>query len=165
MFAYTPFDAAIHFGDAVWAGALTELLFGEEMVPVCAPAMHGSLNALPPQALEHHILLHQSARPDAWRDWFQLAGLHDVNAMGGPRYELFSMLVEAAKAGLGVALVPRFFVLTELATGELHVPCPLAMRSQHQYYLVYPEDKAESASLQVFRQWLRQQAHAYRQAS
>ncbi len=163
MFADTPFDAAIHFGDPVWAGALTEHLFGEEMVPVCSPALHAAAAPLPPAELARHCLLHQSARPDAWGDWFNLAGLPDVNAMGGPRYELFSMLVEAAKAGLGVALVPRFFVLNELASGELREPCPLAMRSPHQYYLVYPENKAESASLQVFRHWLREQATAYRQ--
>lgn len=165
MFTDTPFDAAIHFGDPVWPGALTEYLFGEEIVPVCSPALLKGKTQIEPAELESLPLLHQSARPDAWRAWFEVAGMSNVNAMGGARYELFSMLVEAAKVGLGVALVPRFFVLNEIASGDLLVPCPCVLRNQRSYYLVYPENKVGSASLQVFCQWLREQATAYREVT
>ncbi|WP_263770253.1 LysR family transcriptional regulator [Propionivibrio soli] len=164
MFTDTPFDAAIHYGDPVWPGALSEFLFGEDMVPVCSPALLKGRTQIEPAELEQLPLLHQSARPDAWHDWFEVAGLSNVNAMGGSRYELFAMLVEAAKAELGVTLVPRFFVLKELASGELVTPCPQVLHSQRSYYLVYPENKVGSASLQVFRQWLRDQAAEYREA-
>ena len=70
--------------------------------------------------------------------------------------------VEAAKAGLGVALMPRFFVLSEIASGELVVPCPHVLRNRRSYYLVYPEDKQGSESLQSFCAWLREQARRYR---
>ncbi len=163
MFTDTPFDAAIHFGDPGWPGALTEYLFGEEIVPVCRPGMLKGEIPIAPAELEKLPLLHQSARPDAWREWFEVAGLSNVNAMGGSRYELFSMLVAAAKAGLGVALVPRFFVIGEIASGDLVIPSPYILRNQRSYYLVYPENKVGSASLQVFRQWLREQARIYRE--
>ena len=159
----TPFDAAIHYGDPVWPGALTEYLFGEEMIPVCSPELLNGKTLIEPAELERMPLLHQSARPDAWREWFAVAGLSNVNAMGGARYELFAMLVEAARAGLGVALMPRFFVLSEIATGELVVPCSAVLHSQRSYYLVYPESKVESLPLQVFCQWLREQASNYRE--
>jgi DNA-binding transcriptional LysR family regulator len=45
--------------------------------------------------------------------------------MVGARYELFSMLVEAARAGMGVALVPRFLVQQEISSGNLLMPCEL----------------------------------------
>jgi DNA-binding transcriptional LysR family regulator len=163
MFTDTHFDAAIHYGDPVWPGAITEYLFGEDMVPVCSPALMNGKKRIEPAELEQLPLLHQSARPDAWRDWFAVAGLSNVNAMGGSRYELFSMLVEAAKAGLGVTLVPHFFVLNELASGELVTPCSHVLHSQRSYYLVYPENKVGSASLQVFCKWLREQASTYRE--
>jgi DNA-binding transcriptional LysR family regulator len=165
IFTDTPFDAAIHFGDPVWPGALTEYLFGEEMVPVCSPALLDGRTHIAPAELESLPLLHQSARPDAWREWFDVAGRANVNAMGGSRYELFSMLVEAARAGLGVALVPRFFVLSEIASGELIIPSEHVLHNPRSYYLVYPENKLGSPSLQVFCQWLRDQASAYRAAS
>ncbi len=162
MFTDTPFDAAIHFGDPVWPGALAEYLFGEEIVPVCAPALLGGRVALSPEELVEMPLLHQSARPDAWREWFEGVGLGAVNAMGGARFELFSMLVTAAKFGLGVALVPSFFVMKDVAAGELVIPCKHVLKSRRSYYLVYPENKAGSPTLQLFCAWLLRQAEAFR---
>ena len=163
MFNDTAFDAAIHDGDPVWPGAITEYLFGEEMIPVCSPSLIDGPMPIDPAELENLPLLHQSARPDAWRAWFEAAGVANVNAMGGARYELFSMLVVAARVGLGVALVPRFFVLSEIAAGELVMPCSAVLRSQRNYYLVYPENNVGSAPLQTFCHWLREQAEAYRE--
>jgi DNA-binding transcriptional LysR family regulator len=131
------------------------------MVPVCKSSLLDGKSAVEPSELEKMPLLHQSARPDAWREWFEIAGMPNVNAMGGSRYEIFAMLVEAAKAGLGVALMPKFFVLDEIASGELVVPCPYVLHNQRSYYLVYPEDKQGSESLQVFCGWLRVQAKTY----
>ncbi|BEV73723.1 MULTISPECIES: transcriptional regulator GcvA [unclassified Paludibacterium] len=166
MFTDTPFDAAIHFGDPVWPGAVAEFLFGEEIVPVCSPKLlEKEKLPLDPHDLKRFTLLHQSARPDAWHQWFDMLHIADINAMRGPRYELFSMLVEAARAGLGVALVPRFFVLGELASGDLLVPCTHSMKSERGYYLVYPERKSTSAALQIFMQWLVDKAQRYRQAT
>lgn len=162
MFNDTPFDAAIHFGDPIWPGAVIEYLFGEEMIPVCNPGLMHGQTRIEPEKLAKMALLHQSSRPEAWRQWFDMMGVRGVNVMGGPRYELFSMLIPAAQAGLGVALVPHFFVQKELASGELVSPCPVTLSSQRGYYLVYPEDRAGSASLQAFGQWLHGQAEAYR---
>jgi len=165
MFNDTDFDAAIHYGDPVWPGAIAEYLFGEDMVPVCSPALLKGKTQIDPDELERLPLLHQSARPDAWREWFAAAGLANVNAMGGARYELFSMLVEAALAELGVALVPRFFVLSEIASGQLVSPCSTVLHSQRNYYLVYPENRVGSVPLQTFCRWLREQAQSYREAA
>jgi len=162
LFTDTPFDAAIHFGAPVWPGALTEYLFGEETVPICSPRLLDGATGVEPAALAEFTLLQQSSRPEAWRQWFDAAHLHEVNAMQGPRYELFSMLVEAARAGLGVALVPRFFVSGEIASGELVVPCDRPLRSNKGYYLVFPEQKQGSAILQAFRDWLLAKAAEYR---
>ena len=162
MFNDTPFDAAIHFGDPIWPGAVIEYLFGEEMIPVCNPALLKGRSRIEPDELATMPLLHQSSRAEAWRQWFGMAGVRGVNVMGGPRYELFSMLIPAAEAGLGVALVPHFFVQKELDSGALVSPCPMALSSQRGYYLVYPEDRAGSASLQAFGKWLHEQAASYR---
>lgn len=163
IFTDTPFDAAIHFGEAVWPGAESDYLFGEVMIPVCAPSLLEGSALLSPMELAKTPLLHQSARPEAWREWFEEAGVPNVSALHGPRYELFSMLVEAARAGLGTALVPQFFVVGEIASKELVIPCHIPLHSQRGYYLVYPEDKKiKSTSLQSFRDWLISNAATYR---
>jgi DNA-binding transcriptional LysR family regulator len=169
MFETTDFDAAIHFGNPVWPGAIARHLFGEEMTPVCSPALLASqgavdADALPPD-LSRFTLLHQSARPDAWRQWLAQAGMLEVPCMRGQRYELFSMLVEAARAGLGMALVPRFFVANELASGELKAPFAPTLRNEKGYYLVYPEAKQNCRLLRAFETWLLGMARSYCEAS
>jgi DNA-binding transcriptional LysR family regulator len=81
--------------------------------------------------------------------------------MKGQRYELFSMLVEAAKAGLGVALIPRFLVVQELKSGELVRPCDLSLPNDKGYYLVYPERKQNSPLITTFERWLVRTAREY----
>ncbi|NVH71585.1 hypothetical protein FSB08_03245 [Paraburkholderia sp. JPY432] len=71
------------------------------------------------------------------------------------------MLVEAARAGLGIALVPRFFVSHELELGELIVPCNLSLRSDKGYYLVYPECKQNMPLVQAFERWMLSEAGRY----
>ncbi len=56
-------------------------------------------------------------RPTAWPDWFAAAGLDDPRVHRGPRFEQFSMIAQAAVAGIGIALVPRFLIEEELGSG------------------------------------------------
>ncbi|WP_018150549.1 transcriptional regulator GcvA [Leeia oryzae] len=161
LFTDTPFDAAIHFGTDIWPGARAEYLFGEETVPVCSPKLLDTQQCNDITDLAKLTLLHQSARHDAWRKWFNAAGYPHQNAMVGPRFELFSMLVEAAKAKLGVALVPRFLVQEELSTGVLVIPFNLSLKTDMGYYLVYPDNNANNTALQKFSEWLLAQAREY----
>lgn len=161
LFKDTPFDAAIHFGDPVWPGSVTKYLFGEEITAVCSPGLLAGITHLSPRDVADFTLLHQSARPDVWRQWLAQAAIYDVDSMKGQRYELFSMLVEAARAGLGIALIPRFLIAQELKSGELIRPFDLTLPNDRGYYLVYPERKQNSPLIQTFEHWLLTTAQRY----
>jgi DNA-binding transcriptional LysR family regulator len=161
LFADTDFDAAIYFGDADWSGTESHRLMGENPMPVCSPALLGSKKHLTPNEIAELPLLQQTTRPYAWRQWFNSQHLNIPRDMTGPRYELFSMLAQAAMHDMGIALIPPFLIQRELAEKRLVVANPNALSSIKAYYLMIPERKVESASLRAFRDWLVNQAQSY----
>ncbi|AHL36700.1 LysR family transcriptional regulator [Pseudomonas brassicacearum] len=161
LFADTEFDAAIYFGDADWSGTESHKLMGENPMPVCSPALLGNQNSLTAQAIAELPLLQQTTRPYAWRQWFSSQNLNIARDLTGPRYELFSMLAQAAMHDMGVALIPPFLIQRELAEKRLVVANRNALSSIKAYYLMIPERKVESASLRAFRDWLVRQAMDY----
>jgi len=163
LFADTAFDAAIYFGDGDWSGTEAHYLMPEEPLPVCSPELLGERTQFAATELANLPLLQQSTRPYAWRQWFAAQGLNVPRDMSGPRYELFSMLAQAAMHGMGVALIPPFLIQRELDAGLLVPAHPAALLSSDRAYrLMIPERKAESAALRAFRDWLLQAAREYR---
>ncbi|MFJ3486754.1 LysR family transcriptional regulator [Pseudomonas sp. NPDC090202] len=161
LFADTDFDAAIYFGDADWSGTESHRLMSENPMPVCSPALLGSRDRLDARELADMPLLQQTTRPYAWRQWFNSQEMNVSRDMTGPRYELFSMLAQAAMHDMGVALIPPFLIQRELAERRLVIANHHALSSVKAYYLMIPERKVESASLKAFRDWLVHQAEAY----
>ena len=165
LFADTAFDAAIHFGDGDWSGSQAHFLMRENAQPVCSPALLDGRQQLTASELASLPLLQQSTRPYAWRQWFGQQGLSVAHDLGGPRYELFSMLAQAAGHGMGVALIPPFLIERELAEGRLKVANQQPVPGEKAYYLIVPERKVESAALRAFRDWLLPAALAYQAQS
>ncbi len=165
IFVDTPFCAAINCHPDSWPGTMSDFLFNEEVIPICSPSLLQGAQSLEPHELLALPLLHQLTRPDEWREWFEHLGVQNANPMGGARYELVSMQMEAAKAGLGVVLTPRIFVHEDLMSGKLVCPCPQPMKDVRGYYLIYPSSKLESTPYQLFRSWLCEQAAVFRQES
>jgi len=161
LFADTDFDAAIYFGDADWSGTESHKLMGENPMPVCSPALLDGRDDLSPEAIAEMPLLQQTTRPYAWRQWFNSQNLNIARDLTGPRYELFSMLAQAAMHDMGIALIPPFLIQRELAEKRLVVANSNALSSIKAYYLMIPERKVESASLKAFRDWLVEQARSY----
>jgi DNA-binding transcriptional LysR family regulator len=169
LFKDTNFDAAIHFGQPTWPGTVAEYLFKEQVIAVCNPGLleHDCFHRA--EEILNYPLLHLTSRPDAWRNWFHKMELSGINAMQGSRYEHFSILISAACAGLGIALIPQFLISNELARKELTVVFDYPLQSRGAYYLVTPEDNISNSALQSFKEWilteaddtgdLRQKAH------
>ncbi len=161
LFSDTEFDAAVYFGDGDWSGTASHLLMRENPMPVCSPALLAGQSGLSAERIASLPLLQQTTRPYAWRQWFGSLGLNVPRDMSGPRYELFSMLAQAAMHEMGVALIPPFLIQRELREGRLMLALNHAYSSDKAYYLMIPERKVESAALQSFRDWLVRQARDY----
>jgi DNA-binding transcriptional LysR family regulator len=101
-----------------------------------------------------HLLLKVAARPDAWNQWFSTYGVALNPMRPGPQFELTSHLIQAAIAGIGVGLVPRFLVEDELGSGALIVPVDAPLATGLGYYLFVPPHKALPPSLASLKDWL-----------
>lgn len=157
-FAGEAFDAAIHFGRADWPRADHDFLFREMAVPVCAPDWLRQHPIATPADMVTQTLLVQTDRRDAWSRWFAHAGVPGQTAPSGPAYEHFLMIAEAAAAGAGIALLPRFLIEPELRAGTLVVPLDLPLTTDDAYYLVSPAGVARTPALEKFRRWIRSEA-------
>jgi len=157
ILAGSGFDAAIHFEHPAWAGMHLHRLLEEVLVPVCSPALLASAGAN--LSLDELPRLHRRQNPDAWQLYAHEAGIVLTNSAVGARYDLHSMLIEAALAGLGVALVPRLYVGAELEQGRLVAPWPDGKAIAKNFCLVLPEPiELNEAPLQAFAKWMLQEA-------
>jgi LysR family transcriptional regulator, glycine cleavage system transcriptional activator len=150
-FSGSDIDAAIYFGAPAWPNIHAEHLIGETLVPVCSPklARPGSR----PATLARHRLLRLLPLPRAWPQWFEAAGIGDVEVGHSLGFEHFSMCIEAAISGLGVALMPDFLVVEDIRAGRLCVPHPRTIRTELAYFLIYPNSKHALPTVRSFRDW------------
>ncbi|MCZ6469933.1 MAG: LysR family transcriptional regulator [Gammaproteobacteria bacterium] len=156
----SPFDfqsedlhAAIHYGSPDWPGTNSSFLMSEKSVPVCSPEFL-SLNPLENTgALTQLPLLHLATRPDAWKNWFDSNGLELPRAQG-MLFEQISIIAQAAVGGLGVALLPKFLIQSELDRGELVIIVDKPLQSDAGYHLITPVDKSDYAPIAAFRKWI-----------
>lgn len=157
-FATDPFDAAIHFGEPFWPGAMCVPLMTEDVVPVCSPTFQEAQSIRTREDLTRCCLMHKPTRPMLWAEWFEQAGVDAPFPLRGPSFGQFSMLAQGAAAGLGVALLPRFLIEEEIATGKLVVLFNIPLRSERAYYLVMPEAQSASPLIERFKEWLLEEA-------
>lgn len=162
---------AIRFGPEPARGVAAERLLIDTLFPVCAPSLLETGPALSrPADLAAHTLLHVSwrlagadRRFPGWREWLDFAGAGEVAAPVHQSYSLFSLALDQAIAGRGVALTTRSVVADRLASGVLVAPFDdrYAMPSPFDYWLVRPISGSPPPLAHRFCEWLRLEAEAF----
>ena len=155
------FDVAIHHGKPIWPHATLEFLFGERMVVIARQDLIGD-KIKHAEDLLQFPLLYSTTRPESWRQWFDMAGVPDIpESPNSTGFELQSFVVRAAEAGLGVGLVPEFFVPDSAWACGVVRAHPLSMPAEDSYHLVYPLEMRDKYPLQCFRTWILQEAQRF----
>lgn len=153
-------DLAIHYGRPVWPKAVCTYLCSEDVVPVGSPTLVSRFRqsgGADVAALAAMPLLHMESRPTLWFEWLAAQGTEPRLGFRGHRFDQFSLIIEAAAAGLGLALVPRYLIGQELERGRLLVVLDLPLRTEPNYYVVQPEGRTADALPAAFRDWLGEQ--------
>lgn len=149
--------AAIYFGLAEWPNAEMRYLMPEYIVPVGAPSLLGDRPINSPDELRQFTLIQHTSWPQIWNEWFSRAGASFVQGDAGPKFEYFSLVIEAAVAGIGVALLPKFLIRREIENGLLAMVFDEPMRCEEAYHFVYPKRYERNPNVLCFADWLTEQ--------
>ncbi|MCU1723169.1 LysR substrate-binding domain-containing protein [Pseudomonas sp. 5P_5.1_Bac1] len=153
-FARSGVDLALRRDDFQWEDGLQVRKICDEWVgPVISPA-----RSLPAYGFAGQRLLHSATRPGAWATWLRLSGQPD-DSEGRADYEHFYLCIQAAVAGLGVAMASRMMVDDELASGQLQAPHGF-VRDGSAYVLLCPQPWEESEKCRRFADWVVEKTHS-----
>lgn len=118
-------DATLVFGQAPWPAGLEVIKVTDEAIgPVVSPRYNAfsALNPKQPTSLLEHKVLATSSRLQAWPEWCRAMGVEPEALKVSQHFEHLYFLLEAAAAGLGIAIAPEPLVADDILAGRLCAP-------------------------------------------
>ncbi|WP_342616412.1 LysR substrate-binding domain-containing protein [Rhodoferax sp. GW822-FHT02A01] len=129
----------------------------EEIFPVCSPKFLKE-NPLPDlKALAHSplLLLEERYRPRmAWKDWLARFGISLPRQPRLFRFNDYSIVLQAAIEGQGVAQGWRHIVQPLIAQGLLVRPIDASVTTDQPLYITAPQGKALRTDVAYLKDWL-----------
>lgn len=166
-FRASPHDASIEFCSGASGDIIADRVLDLKLQPYAARSvarryMKARARQLAPDALLNLLgnepLIRHTTVQEAWTGWmataFPNAELDPRQMHGGPVYDLLSMALNGAIAGIGVALLPQYVAHGAVGSGQLVQLSHLSWTAANAYYLRQPSWKGDFAPLQKFRDWL-----------
>jgi LysR family glycine cleavage system transcriptional activator len=152
-------DIAIRHGLGNYPGLIAEYLLAPVLLPVASPKLlSDGPPILEPVDCLAYPLLQDTDRSD-WRLWFSAVGVSDdPRAERGPAFTDDLLLLRAAIAGQGIALVRDVYAAEELASGRLALALDRPWPTDFAYYAVVLPDAAKRQPARAFIDWLKEEA-------
>ncbi|MCE1162427.1 MAG: LysR substrate-binding domain-containing protein [Thiomonas sp.] len=154
----------------------TTFLFGEEITPVCSPAL--AQNGRAPTRLEDlprcvwidDVRVHGAppiARANmqalSWGGWYAGLGLPQPEPQRWLRFNYTYQVIQAAVAGQGVAMGQIGLIRDLLAAGTLIAPVGRRVDAGYGYYLATRAGSPQRPEVAAMLAWLQQQFTAWRE--
>jgi LysR family glycine cleavage system transcriptional activator len=155
-------DVGVRYGSGPYAGLYVERLRGETVIAVANPRVATRLRR-PADLAEATLLRNSSMSWDAtfpdWPTWLQGLGVSPRKRLRVREFEEATFVIDAALAGLGVALVWRTLVSADLAAGRL-VALFNEQPLTNAYHFVCLPERLNEPGIAAFRQWLKDETRA-----
>jgi LysR family glycine cleavage system transcriptional activator len=139
-------------------------LFGEELFPVCSPALQsqGGHRLRTIADLEHHSLLHMDHARDHmdWDTWLAAYGHAGLRPAASVRFDTYEQMIQAAVGGQGVAMGIGRLVSGLMASGQLIAPFGQSSIGTRAYYIVRSAVTHDRPQVRAFVEWLVTEATA-----
>jgi LysR family glycine cleavage system transcriptional activator len=161
-YSHPPFDAAILHSASQWPGTISYHLFDEDMVAVASPKLAAGLEIRAASDITKFPLLHNMGGPSRWLEWMSEAGVEFDAPLRGHTYQNYAMTAQAAAAGVGLALLPRYLIEDGVAANRLEIIASGFANLKTSYHLILPETRASSYAVESFTKWLIAEAQAFK---
>jgi LysR family glycine cleavage system transcriptional activator len=132
----------------------------ESILPVCHPDLLEKQPLKQPQDIARHTLLTYSTEPYRWADWLDAVGASGIAPLATINFEQMYFSLQAAMEGLGIALVPYFLVIDDIAAGRLCTPFGSLGVQTRAYYANVDPDADDSTARNAFCNWLEEEGKA-----
>ncbi|MGR3493610.1 MAG: transcriptional regulator GcvA [Shimia sp.] len=149
-------DVAIRFGQGDDKGLWALPLEMEWVTPVMSPALAAQFTT--PESLKDATLIVDRSiefldPPAGWAEWFTTIGVDPVEPHG-PAFSQADHAIDAAIAGVGVALGRRALVVKDIEDGRLVAPFKVALNTHARFRFVCPEGMEHRPQVAAFRKWV-----------
>ncbi|MCK2184851.1 LysR substrate-binding domain-containing protein [Halomonas getboli] len=159
------FDLAIDLNDGRYPGMSITPLMEETIFPVCAPAlMRGRPPLRRPEDLAWYPLLHDvtawrgSHDYGEWEHYLKAIDAPEVNVRRGYTFNRNHLTMEAALAGMGVAIARQTLITSELDTGALVAPFARRVATGMHYGIVHAAGSLDDRRICAVHDWLLEEA-------
>ena len=153
------FDVWVAFTDRTRGVRHCQTLFEEALVPVCSPALLEARDRpAEPGDLHDWPLLYDLVWARYWTHWFAHHGAAPVNLSQASGFRLYSVMVQAAVDGMGVALGHTRMIAGELERGALVPLFDIAVPAPARYVLCLAPGAADKPGVTAFHDWIRAEA-------
>lgn len=160
-FAREEVDVALRMGSGNYPGLYVETLLDDVFFPICSPTFNGGRLPRTPAEMAGTTLLRSEG--EQWKPWFDAAGVEGFpEPRAGLMFQDSSLLLQAAAAGQGIALIRPTLAFNDLMAGrvvrlfDVTIPCPW------NYYFVCPHGALQTPKMQAFRAWLLPEIAAFK---
>jgi LysR family transcriptional regulator, glycine cleavage system transcriptional activator len=153
-----PIDLAIRHGLGRYPGLDATWLVAPALIVVASPDLLRDRPPLKePADCRAFPLLHDLNRQD-WPLWFEAHGVAAPNCKKGPAFSESHLIVRAAVAGQGLALVRDVYAADDLRSKKLMKALTVNWPVQFAYYAVTTSEALQKPAVRRFRDWLIEEA-------
>ena len=158
-------DIWLPYANEVRAPLQAETLLEERLVPVCSPVLLEARGRPgKPADLLAWPLLYDIEWAADWSCWFEHQGRPPPDLSRASGFRLYSMLVQAAAGGMGVAMGRASMIAQELEQGTLVPLFEQWADAPARYLLVTTPSSRRKPVVQEFSEWVLRQAGDARRA-
>jgi len=152
-------DLEFRLGGGSWSGYEADLLFVDELVPVCRPEVAKRINMTKnADQLSSSALIYLMGGEDYWAKFFARQGMERYRKLSDISVDSALAAIELAAGSDQIAIIQESLTRDALANKKLALASCHKVTPDEGFYLLRPKtDQQRKPEAVIFENWLRQQ--------